>query len=90
VVATSNASSSESRLCANARWVEVQKNYNPKACRFLITDEDVSHLPVKLYNASRDEGPLRYAEGLWYWNWTYIGEFMLQWGFRRSRTPVPI
>jgi hypothetical protein len=78
VGATSNASSSESRLCANARWVEVQKNYNPKACRFLITDEDVSHLPVQLYNASRDEGPLRYAEGLWYWNWTYTGEFMLQ------------
>jgi hypothetical protein len=23
---------------------------------------------------------LRYAEGLWYWNWTYIGEFMLQSG----------
>jgi transposase len=21
---------------------------------------------------------LRYAEGLWYWNWTYTGEFMLQ------------
>ena len=59
-------------------WVEVHTSYNPHACRFLITDEDVGLLPVQPYDASREEGPLRYAEGLWYWNWTYTGEFMLQ------------
>ena len=29
-------------------WVEVHTGYSPHACRFLITDEDVSHLPVRL------------------------------------------
>jgi len=57
-------------------WVEAQKGYNPHACRFLITDQDVKHLPVLLYDASREAGPLRYAEGLWYWNYTYTGEFL--------------
>jgi hypothetical protein len=57
-------------------WVEVQTNYKPPACRFLIADHDVTHLPVQLYDASREDGPLRYAEGLWYWNHTYTGEFL--------------
>jgi hypothetical protein len=59
-------------------WVEVQKGYNPHACRFLITDQDVRHLPVQAYDAAREEGPLRYADGLWYWNYTYTGEFLLE------------
>jgi hypothetical protein len=59
-------------------WVEVQKGYNPHACRFLITDKDVKHLPVQVYDAAGEEGPLRYADGLWYWNYTYTGEFLLE------------
>jgi hypothetical protein len=59
-------------------WVEVQKGYNPHACRFLITDQDVKHLPVQPYDAAREDGPLRHADGLWYWNYTYTGEFLLE------------
>jgi hypothetical protein len=57
-------------------WVEVQKGYKPHACRFLVTDQDVKHLPVVPYDASLEEGPLRFAEGLWYWNHTFTGEFL--------------
>jgi hypothetical protein len=59
-------------------WVEVHTGYSPHACRFLITDEDVQHLPVKPYDPAKDKGPLRYVDGIWYWNFTYTGEFMLQ------------
>jgi hypothetical protein len=59
-------------------WVEVHTVYNPHACRFLITNEDVGHLPVQPYDPTQEEGPLRCDEGVWYWNWTYTGEFMLQ------------
>ena len=56
-------------------WVEVQRRYSPPACRFLITGDNVSHLPVQAYDPKTDEGPLRHVDGLWYWNFTYTGEF---------------
>jgi hypothetical protein len=59
-------------------WVEVQKGYSPHACRFLITDREVKHLPVQPYDATLEGCPLRYADGLWYWNYTYTGEFLLE------------
>ena len=59
-------------------WVEVHTGYKPHACRFLITDQDVKHLPVQFYDAAREEGPLRTVDGLWYWNYTYTGEFLLE------------
>ena len=59
-------------------WVEVHTGYSPHACRFLITDEDVRGLPVQLYDPAKEKGPLRYVDGIWYWNFTYTGEFMLQ------------
>jgi hypothetical protein len=59
-------------------WVEVHTGYSPHACRFLITDEDVAQLPVLPYDPVSDEGPLRKADGIWYWNFKYTGEFLLQ------------
>ncbi|MET4066812.1 hypothetical protein ABID58_001595 [Bradyrhizobium sp. S3.2.6] len=59
-------------------WVEVQTGYKPHACRFLITDQNVKHLPVQPYDATREEGPLRHVDGVWYWNHTYTGEFLLE------------
>lgn len=59
-------------------WVEAQTGYKPTACRFLITDEDVKHLPVQAYDAAKEEGPLRFVNGIWYWNNTYTGEFLFQ------------
>jgi hypothetical protein len=59
-------------------WVEVQTKYQPHACRFLVTDQDVDHLPVQPYDPLTDEGPLRQADGVWYWNFTYTGEFLLE------------
>jgi hypothetical protein len=58
-------------------WVEAQTKYKPTACRFLITDQDVKHLPVEIYDAAKEQGPLRHVNGLWYWNHTYKGEFLL-------------
>ncbi|WP_284273981.1 hypothetical protein [Bradyrhizobium iriomotense] len=59
-------------------WLEVQTGYRPHACRFLITDQDVKHLPVQLYDADREEGPLRHVDGVWHWNDTHTGEFLLE------------
>lgn len=59
-------------------WVEAQTKYTPTACRFLITDEDVKQLPVLPYDPAKEDGPLRHAGGLWYWNFRFTGEFMLQ------------
>jgi hypothetical protein len=47
-------------------WVEVHSGYSPHACRFLITNQDVKHLPVQVYDAAREEGPLRQVDGVWY------------------------
>ena len=59
-------------------WVEAHTGHKPHACRFLVTDEKVGHLPVQLYNPETDKGPLRYAKGVWYWNYTYTGEFLMR------------
>src|SRR5436309_1091969 len=40
-------------------WVEAQTKYSPHAYRFIISDENLSHLPVKAYDVNADEGPLR-------------------------------
>jgi hypothetical protein len=57
-------------------WVEV-RNYNPPAYRFIISDQDLSHLPVLQYDATSEDGPLCYDEGVWYWNSNCTAEFLL-------------
>jgi hypothetical protein len=54
---------------ANGRrlyWVE-SIDYSPSACRFLVTDQDVSSLPVSVYDPDTDTGPLRRIAGEWWW-----------------------
>src|SRR5437764_10063778 len=58
-------------------WVEAQTKYSPHAYRFIISDENLSHLPVKAYDVNADEGPLRYEASLWYWNSTRTAEFWM-------------
>lgn len=58
-------------------WVEAQTKYSPHAYRFIISDQSLKHLPVTAYDATSEEGPLRFAEGLWYWNATCTAEFLM-------------
>ena len=48
-------------------WVE-SVDYKPPACRFLITDQDVSSLPVTHYDPDKTSGPLQRIHGEWWWN----------------------
>ena len=57
-------------------WVE-SIAYKPAACRFLITDRDVSSLPVTAYDADNAKGPLRRIAGEWWWNSEITLEVML-------------
>jgi hypothetical protein len=57
-------------------WVEARK-YKIDAYRFIISDQDLKKLPVKPYDVTAEEGPLRYVGGVWYWNATQTAEFLL-------------
>lgn len=57
-------------------WVEVIR-YNTPACRFLVTDKDVSRLPVVAYDPATEDGPLRFAQGSWWRNGSVTLEIML-------------
>ena len=58
-------------------WVEVRK-YKRDAYRFILSDQDLSKLPVTPYDPTTEEGPLRHVNGLWYWNSVHTAEFMLE------------
>jgi hypothetical protein len=57
-------------------WVEARK-YKRDAYRFIISDQDLSNLPVTVYDPVTEDGPLRQFKGLWYWNSVHTAEFML-------------
>ena len=57
-------------------WVEARK-YKRDAYRFIISDQDLSNLPVTAYDPVMEDGPLRQFNGLWYWNSLHTAEFML-------------
>lgn len=57
-------------------WVEVRK-YKNHAYRFMISDKDLSKLPVTPYDPTKEEGPLRQVGGVWYWNSEHTAEFLL-------------
>jgi hypothetical protein len=57
-------------------WVEVRE-YKRHACRFIISDQDLSKLPVTAYDPTKEEGPLRHVGGVWYWNSEHTAEFLL-------------
>jgi len=57
-------------------WVEVRK-YKRHAYRFIISNQDLKKMPVTAYDATSEEGPLRYAKGVWFWNSEHTAEFLL-------------
>jgi hypothetical protein len=57
-------------------WVEVIRYSNP-ACRFIVSDKDLSHLPVIPYDPSVEDGPLRFSNGNWWRNGKCTLEIML-------------
>jgi hypothetical protein len=58
-------------------WVERIQKYRPHACRLLISDGDVSKLPVIHYDPNKAKGPLRFIDGAWWWNGDITLELML-------------
>lgn len=60
-------------------WVEAMTDYETHACRFLLTDRDMSKSKyVVPYNPKSDEGPLRKRKNKWYWNGQCTSQFMLE------------
>ena len=59
-------------------WVESIDKYKPTACRFLITDKEVSHLPVTAYDPDTANGPLQRIDGEWWWNSNITLEVMFE------------
>lgn len=57
-------------------WVEVRK-YKRHAYRFIVSNQDLSKLPVAAYDPNKEDGPLRFSNGVWYWNSTHTAEFLL-------------
>jgi hypothetical protein len=60
-------------------WVEAMMNYNPNAYRFLLCRPNAQvpwHL-VTRYNPAKDDGPLRFSEGKYFWNGEFTSEFMI-------------
>ena len=66
------------KLVAGRRvyWVE-SIACKPPACRFLVTDQDVSGLPVTAYDPDKAKGPLQRIGGEWWWNTEITLEVML-------------
>lgn len=58
-------------------WVEAISKYNPPAFRFILSDKDLSHLPVTAYDSAKEKGPLQFHDGVWWWNAEFTAEFML-------------
>jgi hypothetical protein len=56
-------------------WVEVVR-YGTPACRFIVSNKDLSHLPVIPYDPGKDDGPLRLSDGRWWRNGRVTTEIM--------------
>ena len=60
-------------------WVEAMTGYNPHAYRFLLTKRNMSRSSyVVEYDPTKDKGPLRVRDGIWYRHENYTSEFMLE------------
>lgn len=66
-------------------WVESVDDRSLDTCRMLISDRDVSHLPVKRYDPDRSEGPLRLIDGEWFWRNNLEFELMVEGDLAMSR-----
>jgi hypothetical protein len=62
----------------NIYWVEAMTNYKPSAFRLLLSKRNITNGVVRRYNPQRDDGPLRFKDGEYYWNGNYTSEFMIE------------
>jgi hypothetical protein len=58
-------------------WVEAIEKYRPPAYRLLLSKRDFRPGLVTPYDPAKDEGPLRFKDGKYYWNGAYTSEFMI-------------
>jgi hypothetical protein len=58
-------------------WVEENTSHSNTIARFLLSWNDVSKLPVTLYNPTDCDGPLRLHGGQWYWLGSIVPEIVL-------------
>lgn len=60
-------------------WVEAMTDYNPTACRFMLTNQPLKSALKYLisYDPNSDDGPLRFHKGGWFWRSDYTLEFMV-------------
>jgi len=58
-------------------WVEAVRTYQTPIFRFLLTDKDVSHLPVLPYDPDSDAGPIRRVGEDWYWTRNDAAEIVI-------------
>lgn len=58
-------------------WVEAIRIYQTPIFRFLLTNKDVSHLPVRPYNPDIDEGPIRRLGSDWFWTRNDAAEIVI-------------
>lgn len=61
----------------NLYWVEENTTYQNPISRFLLSWNDVEHLPVTHYDPERDVGPLRQIGDKWFWLNTIVPEIVV-------------
>lgn len=61
----------------NLYWVEENTTYQNPISRFLLSWNDVEHLPVTHYDPERDVGPLRQVGDKWFWLNTIVPEIVI-------------
>jgi hypothetical protein len=52
--------------------------YQPAAYRLLLSKRDFRAGLITPYDPAKDEGPLRFNDGKYYWNGAYTSEFMIE------------
>jgi hypothetical protein len=62
----------------NIYWVEAITKYSPPAYRLLLSCRAIRNETIKPYDPAKDEGPLRFKDGKYYWNAKYASEFMIE------------
>ena len=62
----------------NIYWVEAMESYSPNAYRFLLSNRYIQSDLVTPYDPVKDQGPLQYKDGKYYWNGSFTSEFMIE------------
>jgi hypothetical protein len=62
----------------NIYWIEAITHYRPPAFRLLLSSRKIQSELITPYDPVKDQGPLRYKDGKWYWNGRFTSEFMIE------------